>query len=202
MPRGRLSVAKGPRGSHGLVAVLRFQNLVNDDWVQSWGVLPGPAVVQVAFVPGRDFPVGNTRVTPLAAPPFTGSRSGAQANVTKSSSLVFVDTDGSEARAPSLSNLWGGQVQMRWWPRLRIPWATWSPALWVDPTALGQLWIAYFSLVFEVGVGGAVVRPGGSVAGGFYGVLDPRQLDPGWTTRRAPYSGASRGELTAWLARR
>lgn len=148
MPRGGFSIAKGPRGSRGLTVVLRSQNVVNDDWLEAWGILPGPVVVQVAVVPGRDFAAGVSRVTPLAAPAMTGTRSGAQANAVKSASIVLVETDGGEARAPSLPTLWGNTSRAQFWPRVRIPWQVWSPALWMDPSLLGQLWIAYYSFVF------------------------------------------------------
>lgn len=155
-----MPVAKVDRTRTGKVCVLFFQNFQNAPTVQPWGTLPGPAFVEEVVASIRSTTAVGIRAWPFAATGLTGQVSGAAAVAARDGGISLAISRGNVAQAAhTVPAIAGGSPKFYWRPRAWVPLVSWQPALYVEPTALGQIWECFFLVAWPAGVpaGGAPV---------------------------------------------
>lgn len=146
--RGGLDVAKGSRSGPGIsLPVYGFLEGAGPDFAHSWGIVPGPVVVEHLLLSTTGGGVDN-RTAIMVWPAHIGHVEGADLSSFLLSGIQLMPEAGVLAGAAGWPSLADGSVAYEFWPRKLIPWARWVPGFVMLGTTGAAATVVIFSVRF------------------------------------------------------
>lgn len=132
MHRGGLDVAKGPKRARGFAVTLVWQAGFAGQRVVSWGLLPGPVVIETITL-DTDATIDPTvRFIPMAFAHHVGRVNTADVTPYIHQGIVLLRGTDSGQSVVGIRGVFGVSQRIEFWPRVLVPWPSWAPGMILD----------------------------------------------------------------------
>ena len=130
--RGGLDVAKGPKRAHGFAVTLVWQEGLSGQRVASWGMLPGPVVIEQIRLDTDSTIAAGVRFIPMAFASHVGRVVTTEIGPYLRAGIPLLRGTDSGESVLGVRAVLGISQRLTFWPRIVIPWWSWAPGLILD----------------------------------------------------------------------
>ena len=130
--RGGLDVAKGPKRAHGFAVTLVWQEGLAGQRVASWGMLPGPVVIEQLRLDSDSTIAAGVRFIPMAFGSHVGRVVTTDIGPYLLAGLPLLRGTDSGQSVLGIRAVFGISQRITFWPRIVIPWSAWAPGMILD----------------------------------------------------------------------